>query len=362
MLYLIKGLGRGGAERLLVDTVSHLDRSQFDPSVAFLIRGKDALVSELEAAGAEVRCLDSEMTRWPGRLASLVDALAIDLVHAHSPVSASVARVSLRGRVRFVYTEHSVWSGYRTATYWANAITFPRNDYVFAVSKEVLHSIRYPPGLRRRSMPHTEALYHGIDRDAVAGRAACDGVREEFAIPDDALLLGTIANLKYHKGHRHLLLALVAIQRSHPNIRCILAGVGPAEAEIRREVRRLGLTDTVIFAGFREDAVRIASALDVFVLPSEHEGLPIALLEAMSVGRPSVVTAVGGTPEVVEDGREAIVVPPADPSALAAGILRLLGDADLRRRLGERARGRAADFDIRTAVQRMEMVYKELLV
>ena len=116
----------------------------------------------------------------------------------------------------------------------------------------------------------------------------------------------------------------------------------------------------MVFAGYREDALRIASTFDVFVLSSLHEGLSIALLEAMALGKPPVVTRVGGLPEVVEDGGTGSSFRPPTPAALADGIVRLLEDPATRSCLGEAARRRAADFDIRRAVRRMEEVYGEL--
>jgi glycosyltransferase involved in cell wall biosynthesis len=101
--------------------------------------------------------------------------------------------------------------------------------------------------------------------------------------------------------------------------------------------------------------------MDVFVLSSRHEGLSIALVEAMALGRPVVVTRVGGLPEVVDDGQEGLLVPPGDPAALAAGIAALLGDGDLRRRMGEAARRRARGLDVRHAVRRTEELYAELV-
>jgi glycosyltransferase involved in cell wall biosynthesis len=105
----------------------------------------------------------------------------------------------------------------------------------------------------------------------------------------------------------------------------------------------------------------VAAALDVFALSSRHEGLSIALMEAMALGRPPVVTSVGGLPELVTHDRHGLLVPPGDPGALAAGIVTVLQDPALAERLGSAARRRAADFDIRAAIGRMEDVYGELL-
>jgi glycosyltransferase involved in cell wall biosynthesis len=144
-------------------------------------------------------------------------------------------------------------------------------------------------------------------------------------------------------------------------VRFVLVGQGPLEAEVRSGVQRHGLDGTVVFAGHRSDVPRILSAGDVFALASLHEGLSIALLEAMAVGTPPVVTDVGGLAEVVTDGRHGLVVPPRQPEVLAEAIRKLLCNQELRGRLGRGARERAASFDIRASVRRSEAVYDRLL-
>jgi glycosyltransferase involved in cell wall biosynthesis len=311
--------------------------------------------------GVPVHCLDGARgAGWAKRLRSLADARGVDVVHAHSPVAAIGARLALRRRrPALVYTEHNEWSRYHRGTYWGNVLTYPRNDHVFAVSHEVRRSIRAPRALTFLRMPPVETLYHGIDPEAMASWTASDGVREEFGLPPGAPLVATVANFKVHKGHGHLLEAAAIVRRELPEARFVLVGTGPLEQEVRRRVNELGLDETVIVAGFRDDAPRIAAASDLFVLPSVREGLPIALLEAMALGRPVVATATGGAREVVEEGTSGLLVPPAEPRELARGIVKALGDATLRRRLGEAAQRRAARFDVRGAVTRMQQVYEE---
>jgi glycosyltransferase involved in cell wall biosynthesis len=361
VLVLIKGLGRGGAEQLLVSGVPYLDRERFGYRFAYLLPWKDSLVPELKQAGLPVDCLDGASgAGWVGRLRDLLRRERVGLVHAHSPVAAAAARLVAGRRTRVVYTEHNLWSRYHRATRAANLVTFPRNDHVFAVSDMVRASIRYPAPMRALPMPPVETLHHGLD-PATAQDWRGDGVRAELGIPDDALVIGSIANFKAAKDHATLLRAAVRVRQAVPGVRLLLVGQGPLEAETRRLAVELGLTGTVLFAGFREDARRLAAAFDVFTLSSTYEGLPIALVEAMALGRPAVVTDVGGTPEVVTDGADGLLVPPGDPAALADGLLRLLGDPELRARIGQAARARAAAFDIRTAVARMEQVYAGLL-
>ena len=368
ILVLIKGLGRGGAEQLLVSAIPYLDRSRFEYEVGYLLPWKDALVPDFERVGISVRCLDGGRgLGWIRRFRSIVRADRIDLVHVHSPYAAIGARLAVdRDAAPFVYTEHNVWNRYRRSTYWGNAVTYPRNDHVFAVSHSVRNSIHYPVPLRARVMPTVETLYQGLDRAEVSRWARLDGAglertREALGIPPDAPVVGTIANFKPHKGHAELVRAIVEVRRSVPDVRLVLVGVGPLESEVRSLAEQLGVIDAVIFAGFRDDVPRLLQAFDVFTLASRYEGLSIALIEAMALGRPVVVTRAGGLPEAVTDGQSGLLVPPGDVDALAAGLVRVLSDHALAKRLGWGARRRAEDFDIQRTVRRTEEVYEELL-
>ncbi|MGH2636009.1 MAG: glycosyltransferase [Actinomycetota bacterium] len=362
VLLLVKGLGRGGAEQLLVSAARHLDRTRFDYEAAYLLPYKDALVDDLRAAGLPVACLSGARgIGWLGRLRSLVRRRRIDLVHVHSPYAAIGARLALPRGPKLVYTEHNVWARYHPATRWANLATFPRNDHVFAVADDVRASIVYPRGISFLQMPPTETLHHGIDLDRFPAPGSSNGVRAELGIADGAPLVGTVANFKAHKAHDVLLRAAVRVRRDVPDVRFVLVGTGPLEDEVRREAHAIGVGDQVVFAGFREDVPRVAAAFDVFALPSTYEGLSIALLEAMALGKPPVVTRVGGLPEVVDDGVSGLLVPSGDPEALATQIVRLLRDPKMRADMGEAARRRAGAFDIRRAVRRTEEVYGELL-
>jgi glycosyltransferase involved in cell wall biosynthesis len=362
ILLLIKGLGRGGAEQIVVSSARLGDSSRFAYSVAYLLPWKNAFVRELKEAGVPVTCLDrGKEFSWLRDLRRLVAQGGIDLVHAHTPVPAIGARLFLPSSVPIVYTEHNVWERYHRATYWGNLLTYGRNRHVFAVSEHVRSSVRYPSGVRFLPMPIVETLYHGPDPAAVSAVASDGDPRLEFGIPPGAPVVGTVANLKRHKGYEYLLSAAVEVRRALPDTRFILVGTGPLEHDLRRLAERLGIDDAIIFTGFRDDAVRIASCFDVFVLASIQEGLSVALIEAMSLGKPAVVTRVGGLPEVVEDGKQGFVVPASDPGSLASRVVTLLRDRRLLEAFGTEARLRAGEFQMVNAVKRIETVYRELL-
>src|SRR5262245_32057458 len=225
VLIIIKGLGRGGAEQLLVNAAPHLDATRFEYECAYALPDKDQLAPELEKAGVPVVCLGAGTTAsWIRGLRTHVRRTRPDLIHAHSPSVAAAARVMPRRGARMVYTEHNVWPSYHPVTALANLATYPSNDHVFAVSAEVSASIRYPAWLGFRRMPPVETLHHGIDAASVSTWGGPDGVRAEFGIPVGAPLIATIGSFKPQKDHPNLLRAMVQVRREIPDARLILVG------------------------------------------------------------------------------------------------------------------------------------------
>ncbi|OKJ05249.1 glycosyltransferase [Kitasatospora sp. CB01950] len=354
VLWLAKGLGRGGAEQLLLNCARHVDRSRFAVEVAYVLPHKDALAPALEAAGVPVHCLGgAPARRWPLRLRALLAERRYDLVHTHMPVPAVAARLLTVGRgTRLVHTEHNLWERYRLPTRWANALTYGRNDAVVAVSHAVAAGIG-----RRRPGDWLTVVHHGPDLgDAPSGPAARHAARAELGLPDDALVIGTVGNLTAKKDQATLLAAFALLRRAHPNARLVLVGSGPLEARLRQLAG-----EGVLFAGSRGDVPALLPGWDVFCLSSRQEGLPVALMEAMTSGLPSVVTRVGGMPEVLDDGAEGRLVPPDDPAQLAAALEELASDAGLRGRMGAAARERSKSFDVAGAQRAVERVYARVL-
>jgi glycosyltransferase involved in cell wall biosynthesis len=362
VLYLIKTLGRGGAERLLMDVALRLDSERFEAEIAYVSDEWDDLAADCRAAGLPVRYLGGRgrHTDWVVELRRLLREGEYDVVHVHSPYVASAARLLPRpAGVRFLYTEHAEWNTYRRPTRWANALTYWRNDQVFTVSDCVRESVRYPPALRFMPGCPVETLYHGIDFDAIHHSLPDEEFpRRSLEIPDDAPVVGVIAHFRPEKGHRPLLQAAARIHATLPDVRFVLIGGGPTEESVRDLVAALGLDDVVRFAGYRDDALHVATTFDVFALPSFREGLPIALIEAMALGKPAVATAVSGTPEVIRNAEHGILVPPGDAQAMADALSALLTDEERRARMGGAAQRRARAFDIRQAVGRLERAYE----
>lgn len=366
VLIVAKGLGRGGTERLLVSGLAYFDRARFDPEIAYVLPWKDALVGEVKGHGVPVHCLGQGRAGrllWPLRMRSLIRRGNFDIVHTHMPVPAVVARLAVaNGRPAVVHTEHNVWQRYRAATYWANAVTYHRNAAVLAVSEGVAKSIAPPRPLKGR-MPSVEVLIHGIDCASVRrGPEARARGRQLLGIDADAVVAGTVGNLTLKKDQAALLEAIAQLRRRIPKLRLVVIGSGPLASVLKAKAQHLGIDDIVIWAGSRGDVQDLLPAFDIFVLSSRHEGLSIALIEALAAGLPCVATRVGGIPEVVEHEVHGILVPPGDPTVLAAAIEAVLRNPEYRDWLGSQAVSRSERFRLSTAVDRLQEVYDSILV
>jgi L-malate glycosyltransferase len=381
VLVLIKGLGLGGAERLLIDSLPFLNREQFDYHVGYVLPWKHFLVSKIKRAGIPVHCLggasveDGEVHRgrtgsWAAvtllpralrRLLALQQRERFDLIQADLPVAGILAR--LMGRwmaVPVVYTEHNLQERYHSLTRWANAATYCWNRRVLAVSAEVAASIeRF--GLLRRARVVT--VPNGVPVESVRSEAALEGAaRAELNIPNENLVVGTVAVFRSQKRLDDWLQVAARVAARRRDVTFLLVGGGPLEAVIQTQIAALGLTHCVRTPGFRADGRRLMSLMDVYLMTSEFEGLPIALLEAMTLGKPIVSTAVGGIPEVLKTGTAGLLTPVGAIGELSDCVLRLLEDPLLRERMGRVGAARIeSEYDAKCRVQAIESLYHEVL-
>lgn len=360
VLHLIKGLGRGGAERLLVDGLRHADRERFEYAYGYFLPDKDQLAHELAALGARVVRFDARTTagvllRVPA-VRRFAESWGADLVHAHLPVSGITGRLAARrAGLPVVYTEHNLIERYHPVTRCAHLATWNRQARAIAVSEEVARSIRRHAG---DAVP-VEVVLNGVDverfrPDPDAGlrlRAALD-------LPAGAPVIGQIAVFRPQKRLDLWLEAAARVRAARPDALFVLVGDGPARRQIERRAERLGLTPAIRFVGLQEEVRPFYAAFDVYLVSSDYEGLPVALLEAMASGPAIVSTGVGGVPEVVRPGEDGLLVPPGDAGALAAAVLRLLENPGERDRLSRSARGRVTtSFSTERMTRRLEAIY-----
>jgi glycosyltransferase involved in cell wall biosynthesis len=229
-----------------------------------------------------------------------------------------------------------------------------------AVSRDVLSSIERL-GLRQKT--RVEVVLNAISVDQVREESRnLNDLRLQLGIGPENLVVGTVAVFSRQKRLEDWLKVAVRIASEREDVTFLLAGDGPEAPRLRAQVQDLGLGDRVRLPGFRPDGRRALGVVDVYLMTSEYEGLPLAMLEAMALGKPVVATAVGGIPEVVQEGQEGFLAPVGAVDRLAQQAIRLLDDPQLRLEMGQRgARKIQAEYDIKQRVCFMEDLYLELL-
>ncbi len=201
----------------------------------------------------------------------------------------------------------------------------------------------------------------GIDLSPFDEPADRVALRQRFGVAPEEVLAIQAAALAPHKSQSDLLKATALACHEAPRLRVWIAGEGPLRRSLEEEHRSLGLGTAVRFLGFRDDVNDLLRAADLFVVSSYLEGMGTATLDAMAAGLPVVATRVGGIPEIVESELSGLLVPPRDPGALAAAMVRLANDAALRARFGEGGRVRVRDFSADRTEQRTRALYEEVM-
>lgn len=358
--------GGGGAERVARDQLVELDPNRFE-RVLFVSRPPEPgdrsgeIVADLRRRGVGVHFLKRRFKYdlfawWP--MFQGLRRERIDVLHAHS--FGQNAWASVIGRLTSVPAviahEHN-WAFTGRAlrpvidreliARWASAM--------IVVSQEARRRMIEVEGIAPERLV---LLPNGI-RELPPGDGGA--VRTELGIGRDDPVIGTVCILRAEKAIDLLVRAAARTVTDFPRLRVLIVGEGEERARVEALVEQLGLEDRVLLPGARTDVPDVLAALDVAVLSSDYEGIPLSILEFMDAGKPIVATRVGGIPEVIEDGAHGVLVPPRNEAALAAAIGDLLRDPDAAREMGARARDRCRrEFSLDRTVERLEQLYERL--
>ncbi len=358
----VRGSSIHGVSRLFSWWFPRYDPSRFEVSLCGLKHAEPA-TEWLGRQGIPVHHLGRGRfdPRILGDLVALARARKARILHVHGYAAADFGRLAARAAgAKLVLHEH--FADPRMPAYQALAdrLLRGRTDAAIAVSRSTRDFL-----VNERSVPaeRVRVIWNGapLDEFAPVPRERALRLRRELALPEDALVVGTIGRLNAQKGHRFLLDAAAILLPRRPEVRVLVAGDGDLMGDLRRQAADLGVADRVVFAGHRTDVPDVLGALDVFCISSLYEGTPLALFEAMAAGKAVVSTWVDGCREVLEDGVSGLLVPPGDAGALAGALDRVTADAALRDGLGRRALEASRRYDVRTCVDEMQRLYDELL-
>ncbi len=324
-----------GAEVQLLALMKYLVRLPgFEWSVILFNEGK--LADELRKLPVSLTVIPEKncSTLTIGyRLAKTFRQIRPDIVHTHkykdSILGSIVARcLRVPHVVRVVHGMPEPFKGLKNLkmacyTLADRFVTSRLIDRIVAVSSDIEKFLVLTYGRKR-----VVCIHNGIDLEAVHITIQNSEKRKEWQIEEDAVVIGTVGRLVPVKGHAILLEALQVLRRSIPNVKLLFVGDGPLRGHLEAQVNRLGLNQAVIFAGHQEQSYDFINMMDIFVLPSLHEGIPMVLLEALAMRRPVIATRVGGIPEVVSHGISGMLVSPANPDELAAGLRHMVQDPE----------------------------------
>lgn len=383
LVHVIETLGSGGAERLLHTNLRHLDPNRFRSSVVTIRAHAEHWRAPIESLGVPVETLGVRARReLPGavvRLRRFLSRRGASLVHTHLWEANVVGR--LAGRLAGVPVVSSIHNpDYEPAVWRAGHQGHPAKRYAFlaldratarlanermiAVSESVRSSahahLRFP-------LERIDVVYNPIDLDELRRAPKQDrtAFRNELGLPRDAIVLLNVARLSPQKGLNDAIDALPTILKSRPNSHLVSVGAldhrGWVET-LQRQCTALGIAERVHFLGPRRDVADVMRACDVFLFPSQFEGLGLALIEAMALGCVCVATDIGPISEFVRDGVDGFLVPPGDAAALAHAVAQALDDDAKRAAISHAAADSAARrFDPELGAERLQAVYERVL-
>jgi len=358
----------GGAQEHVFNLLTRLDRTRYDVSLVSLSNG--SAIRRLERTGAPV-CVIDELDDEAAidAIARHLKAVKADVVHNHmyrAEVIGTQAAWRLAATARrplVVSTVHSSRVRSEEDRAVLRRLT-PKMDHLIAVSRAIVRKIED----EGRIGAPVSLIYNGVDLQRYADQEACCTLHEEYDIPDGAPIVGVVARLEPEKGHPTLLEAWPRVLASVPNAHLLIVGEGSQREALEDQATALGLLGSprsgarpsVTFTGRRDDIPAVTAAIDVAVLPSYREAQGLSILEAMALSRPVVASAVGGIPEMIEDGRTGLLVPSRDPQALGAAIARLLTDHPLADTLARAGHDLVYDrFCVEQMVRSVETIYDE---
>ncbi|MBG6236586.1 glycosyltransferase involved in cell wall biosynthesis [Pedobacter sp. CAN_A7] len=361
VLHIIKSLGRGGAEMLLPETLKLHDQTSYEFHYIYFLPWKNQMVKTIENAGGLVTCLPAKnniaLFFKYSKIRQYIKDHDIDLVHAHLPWAGFVSRfVHWLTGVPVLYTEHNLQERYHYITKSINRLSFNSQTLAIGVSEDVTLSIKknIAPAIQ------VQTVLNGVNTVSFERTNTTDRqkIRSQYGIPDNAFVIGTVAVFRFQKRLDLWLEILSTCIQANPNIYGLIIGAGPLEAELKTKHDQLNLGNRVVFAGLQTEVKPYYEAMDVFMMSSSFEGLPIALLEAMSMECAIVATKAGGIKEVIHDSSYGLTCEVENWKELAPLCLNLLNNTEKLTALQHSARLRVIDkFSMITMVTQLESLY-----
>lgn len=350
---------------LLPETLSKHDKEQFEFHYIYFLPWKDQAVKDIQNNGGSVYCFPANnnirIIFKAREISQYIKKHDIDLVHCHLPWAGIVGRLAGKlAKVPVVYTEHNKWERYHKFTFAINKLTFPWQNRVIAVSDDVEQSIR---NFYQSTTPSIEVVLNGVNTDKFIKNIDYGvDIRKELGISNEKKLIGIISVFRLQKRLLIWLDVAAKIHSQHPDTYFIIVGDGPLKEQLHQKAKEMKMENYLHFAGLQQEVRPYLKAMDIFMMSSEFEGLPIALLEAMSMECVPVCTMAGGIPELVTNNKNGLLVPVDQAMKLSDKVSDLLNDPEKMNRFKCEARKTVIErFGMQQMVNSIEKIYHEVL-
>jgi glycosyltransferase involved in cell wall biosynthesis len=367
--HLAMGDGWAGAEVQLAILLASLAKMP-DFEISAVLFNEGRLARELRALGIKTKVISESEYNSFSVVKQLIDYFRqheFDILHTHKYKDNILGALSsiYRGTRRRVRTVHGLpepfvgfqavkISGYQVADNWVNRWLV---DRILAVSLDLRSHL-----IKHFGADKVTCIQNAIDIEQVCVTRDAKELKKELDLDENQFLIGTMGRLMPVKGLEFFLKAAQIIRRQKPNVRFVIAGDGPLKGTLQKQAREYGLDKDVLFLGHRNDSHDILGLMDVFVLPSVSEGIPLVLLEALALARPVIASRVGGIPEVIEDGVSGLLVTPGREDELAQSCITLMDNAAFAQQLGVAGRKRIEEqFSARVMAEKVAEVYRTLV-
>lgn len=370
VIWIIDGLGHGGAEKMTLAILEKIDRSIFDLRVCALqVKQGNPIAKELERIGIPVDVVPVPNLRHPANLPKILSYLLRhkpDIVHTQLEFANVLGSIgSWLFRIPNISTIHTLDNPQTGTSHWRNELSWACmrlfSTKLIAVSNStrdhLIENGRIPPQKIR-------TLYNGIDpaNFKLLKKNIRLDKRRELGIPDNAFLILTVAVLREAKGIQYMVEAMNGIIQAQPNAHYLIVGAGEYESKLREKVESTHLERHITLAGQRTDISDILAASDLFVLPTLIDALPTVLIEAMAAGKAIVASNVGGVPEIVENNVNGLLTSPSDPQQLEKYCLQLAQDQAKREAMESAGLKIVQEkFNIYKQVSTLSQLYMELV-
>lgn len=330
VLHMIETSGPGGAENMLINNILTLRQQGIEGDVLLIKDGW--LRQKLNSLQINTYLVPLDRffsPKWLLTVKGIIQQGNYDALHAHEfAMNCHSALLSLLCNRPAVATVHGknyyAERFYRRLLYRWTA----RVSQLVAVSDNIKQFLVERVGVRATRV---KVIANGIDiQRHQTNPAMRQAIRQELKIADNQILIGAIGNLYPVKGHIYLVQAAQKILATAPDVQFIIAGRGGEQAALQAEIDRLGIGERFQLLGFRDDVERLLQGMDIFVMPSLSEGMPLSILEAMAAKKVIVASAVGGIPELIDSGKNGILVPPQNIDELTSALLRLIASEEAR--------------------------------